>query len=408
MSPPPERGNAADRQDLQRDEVSKQRSPRRQPLTVASAIEFYRKNRSKKNKPYREPDPTQSYVWEHGWCVTLCDTKGEMITWIIRVRSLCEILFDSAPPQGQGLHFWLITGAKICHEHGETPEQAYDFIAATVVARGGVEKPNDIRKAIDKVYGGKLSGSYRSKPKWPEPDLKQIEQVTLERLSKDGESPLEELLRLSPERPSDAPEETDRIVRQLFPADGLICVGMNKWSTTTFALSGLERLHRFQFLVANPMSALTGINQDGIESGRCLDNTGPRRFVVVEFDFKKHDDQGQLTKWAPLIDQWESRGATIQDAAASIILHMAQVRPLTMVVYSGKKSLHAWWYCADEPEHEDSRLRNFMADAVRLGADPATYTRSQFVRMPGAIRPDTGRKQLVYFLDFKHVEGVNR
>jgi len=53
-------------------------------------------------------------------------------------------------------------------------------------------------------------------------------------------------------------------------------------------------------------------------------------------------------------------------------------------------------------------LHRFMVDAARLGADPATFTRSQFVRMPGAIRPDTGRKQLVHYLDFKHVEGVNR
>ena len=50
-----------------------------------------------------------------------------------------------------------------------------------------------------------------------------------------------------------------------------------------------------------------------------------------------------------------------------------------MAVYSGNKSLHGWFFCQGEPEE---KLNRFMRVAVNLGADTATWTKSQFVRMP--------------------------
>ena len=48
---------------------------------------------------------------------------------------------------------------------------------------------------------------------------------------------------------------------------------------------------------------------------------------------------------------------------------------------------------SSESQSED-RLRRFMNYAVSLGADPATWTRSQFVRMPDGAR-DHGKRQTV-------------
>jgi hypothetical protein len=42
---------------------------------------------------------------------------------------------------------------------------------------------------------------------------------------------------------------------------------------------------------------------------------------------------------------------------------------------------------------------SFMHNTTRLGADPATFTRSQFVRMPDATRPEIGVRQRVYFFN---------
>ena len=47
---------------------------------------------------------------------------------------------------------------------------------------------------------------------------------------------------------------------------------------------------------------------------------------------------------------------------------------------------------------DEEKTRGFFRYAVSLGADPATWTRSQFVRMPGGRR-DNGKVQLVCYLN---------
>jgi hypothetical protein len=110
---------------------------------------------------------------------------------------------------------------------------------------------------------------------------------------------------MSPENPD---QPTGDIIRQLFPPDALISAGMAETSTTTFEFQKVrERLHRFQFVVPSPMSSKLGLTQEGKESGRCLGNTGPRRFLVTEFDFKSTNDNGKPTRWASLIDRVASK-----------------------------------------------------------------------------------------------------
>jgi hypothetical protein len=311
-------------------------------------------------------------------------------------KPIATRLLDSAPEAGSGLHFWLIKGARECQISRVSPDQAFDLIANTVAARGGEIYERDINKAISKAYSQPYAGgSYEPRPVWPEPDLGLIEQITMGRIQQNP-SVLNELQGMSPENPD---QSTGDIISKLFPENALICAGMTQSSTTTFELARVrERLHKFQLVVPSPMSSKTGTTQEGRESGRSLSNTGPRRFLVSEFDFKRTNKQGKPSKWVPLIDRWQANGATAQDAAAAIIIRMMKAAPLALVVYSGNVSLHAWWYCAGESEQEGSRLHQFMAGAAELGADTATYTRSQFVRMPGATRPD-GRKQTVHYLD---------
>jgi hypothetical protein len=83
------------------------------------------------------------------------------------------------------------------------------------------------------------------------------------------------------------------------------------------------------------------------------------------------------------------------DAQAALLLHLATFAPMVLVVHSGGKSLHGWFFAAGRGEDV---VRKFFAYAVSLGADPATWTRSQFVRMPDGTR-DNGARQTVYFLN---------
>ncbi|MFY9986626.1 MAG: hypothetical protein WAK31_17820 [Chthoniobacterales bacterium] len=317
-----------------------------------------------------------------------------------------EALYESAPNQGEGLHNWLPKGARKCRTFGYSQEQAFELIAETVVRRGGKIIPRSIEQATERVYSQPFSTDVRQSARdWPAADLDLIRSITLD---KPGEW-LEEILELSPVRLPDMPDiqpgTTDTIIHGLYPGeDLLLCLGVNNYSTETYRLSSVKDLHRFRLLVPSPMSKPIGITQDGRESGRCLDNTGQRQYLVTEFDFKEFDDQQRPTKYAPLIADWRSAKMTVQDACAAIILEMRQHGPLTMVVYSGGKSLHAWWWCLGESEEPGSKLHRFMCGAAQRGADTATYTRSQFVRMPGAVRINNGVKQSVHYLDFQYVQ----
>jgi hypothetical protein len=63
------------------------------------------------------------------------------------------------------------------------------------------------------------------------------------------------------------------------------------------------------------------------------------------------------------------------DQHAAILAHLAERAPMALAVHSGSKSLHGWFFCQGEPEE---RLRSFIRYAVTLGADRATWARSQF------------------------------
>jgi hypothetical protein len=80
----------------------------------------------------------------------------------------------------------------------------------------------------------------------------------------------------------------------------------------------------------------------------------------------------------------------------SLILHFKAFLPtLVVVCHSGGKSVHAWWRVFDL---DADAQWNFMNYAVSCGADPATWVKSQFVRIPDGLR-DNGVRQTAYFLD---------
>jgi hypothetical protein len=293
-------------------------------------------------------------------------------------------------------------GARTCERAAVSPDYAFDAIAETVLAKGGEVIEHEIRKAIEKAYSTTLNGrTYTPRPKWPEPDLELIEQITLEAIDHEPNQ-LSMLESLSREPLS---LSTQVIVTGLFPTDAWICPGIVANATDAYRLSQvLDRLHRFAFIVPNELKGRTGTTQTGTEAGRCLDNIKERRFLVCEFDWTETSKRSEPTIWTDLVKQWRLRCSTPQNAMACVIMRMMSVAPLVLVTFSGSKSLHSWFWCQGESEEPGSMLHRFMVDAARLGADPATFTRSQFVRMPAATRIDTGAKQTVHYLNFQHLK----
>jgi hypothetical protein len=69
--------------------------------------------------------------------------------------------------------------------------------------------------------------------------------------------------------------------------------------------------------------------------------------------------------------------------------------PLACVVHSANRSLQGWFYVSG---FGDARVLPFFQRAVGLGADRATWTRCQLVRLPGGLR-ETGKRQEVVYLN---------
>jgi hypothetical protein len=140
-------------------------------------------------------------------------------------------------------------------------------------------------------------------------------------------------------------------------------------------------MSKLALLVPSPMSAPLGRKKtpkpgESEWSAHTLHNTGPRRFLICEFDTGTADDH------------------------AAILIHLAGYAPLVCAVHSGGKSLHGWFFVQGQP---DAKIEKFFRYAASLGADRATWTRSQFVRMPDGTR-DNGKRQVVYFTSFKPLE----
>lgn len=210
-------------------------------------------------------------------------------------------------------------------------------------------------------------------PKWPEKNQEQCEAIVRDN------GGLVDLWELSRPRIEDSAHHTEDIIDQLFPSNPLLCCGRSQSDFDTRRREEWRgELAQLQFIVPSAMTAVVGKTQEGHKSKHTLSNTGARRYLVCEFD-------------AGTIDQH-----------AAILLHLARYGPLVCAVFSGKKSLHGWFYVLDQP---DEKVLKFFRYAVSLGADPMTWTRSQFVRMPDGMR-SSGERQTVFFLNFKPMRAI--
>jgi hypothetical protein len=278
-------------------------------------------------------------------------------------------LLASPPRAGEGVNLYLFRLARVLHPY-RTEREIAGILEAVTANCGRVVTEKEIRRAIENSKGAARQprqSTPRTEPPWPTTNREQREAVINE-----TDEGLVDLWEASPVRLEDNDSHTEEIIDALFPGNPLLCCGK---SNAVFATQSREewrgRLTAMQFIVPSPMIARTGRTQEGRQSEHSLGNTGPRRFLVIE------QDQGTI------------------DEQAAILLHFAERAPLALTVHSGGKSVHGWFYRQGQLEE---RLKKFMRYAVSLGADRATWTRSQFVRMPDGTRENRNR-QAVYFFN---------
>jgi hypothetical protein len=278
-------------------------------------------------------------------------------------------LLASPPKRGEGLNLWLFKTARVLHPY-RAPGEIVQLLAA--ITAGEPIKHGEIERAVERSAAiawkpGQRVAVIRA-PAWPRVNAEQREAVIA------SGAGLVDLWEASPVRFTDSESHAEEIIDRLFPRNPLLCVGKNNSQfATRHRESWRGRLTDMALIVPSPMNSQRGHTQDGRESEHTLENTSPRRFLVIEQDSGSVDDQ------------------------SAVLLHLATRAPLALAVHSGSKSIHGWFFAAGQPEE---RLRAFMRYAVSLGADQATWTRSQFVRMPGGTRTD-GNPQVVYFFNPK-------
>ncbi len=285
-------------------------------------------------------------------------------------------LLASPPRAGEGVHIWLYCTSRQLHAH----LPANDIVALLESKVQGCGRRVS-RKEIEDAVKNALACAWRPRgiatpkkavAKWPSVDQERRAAVVL-----DGG--LADLWELSKPRYEDAAQYTETIIDRLFPGNPLLCCGKSNWDFDTKPRDGWRgNLSTLQLIVPSPMSAVTGLTKDGNISFHSLRNTGNRRFLICEFD----------------------TGTT--DEHAALLLHLGTYAPLVCAVHSGNKSMHGWFLVQGQAE---AKVEKFFRYAVSLGADRATWTRTQFVRMPDGTR-DNGNRQTVFYTNFKSLEAA--
>jgi hypothetical protein len=286
-------------------------------------------------------------------------------------------LLAACPAAGSGVHNHLFRVARVLHAFYPDKSEMAALIAASVAGCGRDVPASEIEEAIANSEHCAWQRGQKSRPVrssgggWPLRNAEQIEAVA----AASEWRGVADLWEASPVRFDEGPV-TEALVDVLFPGNPLLCCG---WKLDDLYGTGTReewrgQLADMQFIVPSPMAAEEGRAKKGHMTPRSLDNTGARRFLVIEFDGGKADTQ------------------------AAVLWHLSRLAPLALVVHSAGKSLHGWFACAGEPE---DKLHKFMRYAVVLGADKSTWPACQFVRMPDGLRPLPGtwpvRQQVFHF-----------
>jgi hypothetical protein len=274
--------------------------------------------------------------------------------------SVLSLKVKPCPTPGTGVNRWTFTTACILFRAGWNEDKVRDYLNERTTRLGQLADA-EIERAIERAPQWIKQGAASSHRKWPA-----IDHVERRRALSNGIG-VEELRGASPVKQTSA----HQVLPILFPGNPLIWAARSvhpEIGDTLPLRQWLPFAGQQQFIVPNPMTS-RDIPHNG-KSRRCLTNTGPRIYLVVESDSGTADEQ------------------------AAILWHLANFARLVIAVHSASKSVHGWFHVAERSEEEN---RAFMEYAVSLGADPSTWVKCQPVRMPGGHRPNKGRQEILFF-----------
>ena len=274
---------------------------------------------------------------------------------------------------------WMLSWNKLCKPPW----------TATRVAR-------NVRRAWHEVHGGEgMSEFYLPEDERPRVKKSRVNFKALDEVAFGAYGALDALLVQAAKLPI---PPLEKMIDQMYPRNPLLCRAAGSETLAKTArretIRGVEG--EFEWLVPSPMSKVVGTTMDGEndESPRCRDNAGPRRYIVIEFDFTK--------KFQDHLDAWAKEGISGRDVQAALICLLAttgspQAWPF-LIVDSGNKSLHAWY--AIHKKFSEQNALDLLSRAIPFGADPRADEPERFFRFPGGKRKSQNNQpQPVLFYD---------
>jgi hypothetical protein len=286
-----------------------------------------------------------------------------------RIESAIQDIIDRLPEPGSGLNTGILRAAHAL-KYFCGRDEIIDRLIPIVSAKRGRDCTREVTRQVNTAFGctgAGGGGSFRRGSQWPEYESDLWRRMNIPEVS------FGDLWNASPVKFTDGEPHTREVLEALFQGDPLLCFGRSTYDFFTARLSEVsdETLHSMPLIVPNAARAETGLTQEGKVSQHAKEMFPYRNYIVVEFD-------------------------SIEDKAqqASIIMWLAKHWDLRLVVDSRGKSLHAWFYAGGI---DDVSLEYHFAKAVRLGADPRTFTISQFVRLPDGLRDNEKRQDILYF-----------
>lgn len=278
-----------------------------------------------------------------------------------------DYLAVTLPPPGSGHNASLVGRASVLRIYwGFTAEASVAFLTPQYEE---CRNPYDVVRAVNQSYNQsveysrkKFSGKSRSQAKFP----KQIEGLAdlIPKLFFEGFA--DEYRHL---RPYD-------IIKNLFSEDdpflNLAPHGQSNGKTRKLSEWKREWVESKRVIVPNPMKARTGLTLEGKESPKSNSNILRREHIVVEFD-----------------------GIKSKKRQMGVLQFLSNYAPLKMVLFSGGKSIHGWFYCGfDEGQ---TSWEKFFKIACLFGADRQLATISQYCRIPNVKRDNGNMQSLLYF-----------
>ncbi len=261
-----------------------------------------------------------------------------------------------------GLHTDIFRAAIFMLEAGHDTPTVFNFLrsAASKVTERQVPD-REIHSAISYAQN-RMAGGGTNNPRWPKFEPAYRNEIIV----KYGD-----LLPNLARNVDTLPQTPDYYLKALYAPASLICVAMSADSFLTLprdTIADADNVDNVEYICPSPMVKPFGLTQEKKISAHCLDNTGPKLYQVIEFDFGPPHEH------------------------TAILWHLGSKLPLILVVYSGSKSMHGWFKVSGT---QDQLIENFFHEAVQLGADPKMWSRTQFSRLPCGTNHKTQRHQSV-------------